>query len=60
MSDENKAKKITVTIKPEVLKELDRLAEEWGVTRSGMITILTKLRVDQEYSELLADLSRDR
>lgn len=37
---EDKAKRVSVTLKPDVLKSLDKLAEEWGTSRSGMITIL--------------------
>lgn len=56
---EEKAKKVTITIKPDVLKDLDKLASEWGTTRSGMITILTKLRIDHDYSEELAYLLKE-
>jgi metal-responsive CopG/Arc/MetJ family transcriptional regulator len=56
----NEAVRVTITIRPEVLKELDRMAEEWGTSRSGMITILTKLRVDYEMSELMAEASTER
>lgn len=44
MSEDEKAKRISVTLKPEVIKELDDFAEQWGVSRSGMISVLVKLR----------------
>lgn len=47
MSDE-KSKKILITLKPDILEELDKMADEWGTSRSGMIAILTKLRKEQE------------
>ena len=56
MEQKSEVKRVQVTLKPEILRELDRLAVEWGTTRSGMITILTKLRVDHDNSELLASL----
>ena len=43
-----KSKKIMMTLKPEIVEELDKMAKEWGTSRSGMVTILTKLRRDQE------------
>lgn len=43
-------KRIQITLKPDVVAELDKMAEEWGTSRSGMITILTKLRRDYEKS----------
>lgn len=51
---DEKAKKVTITIKPDVLRDLDKLASEWGTTRSGMITILTKLRINHDQLEELA------
>lgn len=53
-------KRVQITLRPQVLTELDRLADEWGTTRSGMITILTKLRVDHDNSELLAEFVKDK
>lgn len=53
-------KRVQITLRPQVLVELDRLADEWGTTRSGMITILTKLRVDHDNSELLAEFVKDK
>ena len=53
-------KRVQITLRPQVLAELDRLADEWGTTRSGMITILTKLRVDHDNSELLAEFVKDK
>lgn len=47
MSDD-KPKKIMITLKPDIVEELDRMAKEWGTTRSGMVTILTKMRVEHE------------
>lgn len=47
MSDD-KPKKIMITLKPDIVEDLDRMAKEWGTTRSGMIAILTKLRKEQE------------
>lgn len=46
----NNFKRIQITLKPDVVAELDKMAEEWGTSRSGMITILTKLRRDYEKS----------
>lgn len=43
MSEEEKAKRISVTLKPEVISVLDELADDWGTSRSGMISILVKL-----------------
>ncbi|NLM66824.1 MAG: hypothetical protein GX180_06580 [Enterococcus sp.] len=57
---DDKAKRVQMTLKPDVVDELDRLAKEWGTTRSGMVTILTKLRVDHDSSELLAEKMKDR
>ena len=45
---EEKSKKIMMTLKPDILEELDNMAKEWGTSRSGMVTILTKLRRDYE------------
>ena len=45
---EEKSKKIMMTLKPEIVEELDKMAKEWGTSRSGMVTILTKLRKEQE------------
>ena len=53
-------KRVQITLRPQVLVELDRLVDEWGTTRSGMITILTKLRVDHDNSELLAEFVKDK
>lgn len=47
MSEEN-VKRIQITLKPEIAEQLDLMAEEWGTTRSGMVTILTKLRREYE------------
>ena len=56
----NKAKRVQMTLRPEIVEELDRLADEWGTTRSGMVTILTKLRVSHDNSELLAESVKDK
>lgn len=45
---EEKSKKIMMTLKPDIVEELDNMAKEWGTSRSGMVTILTKLRRDYE------------
>ena len=55
----NKSKRVQMTLKPEIVDELDRLADEWGTTRSGMVTILTKLRVANDKNELLAEILKD-
>ena len=57
--EKNKAKRVQMTLKPEIVEELDRLADEWGTTRSGMVTILTKLRVSHDELELLVELLKD-
>lgn len=44
MPEEEKAKRLSITLKPDVIKELDNFAEQWGVSRSGMISILVKLK----------------
>lgn len=54
-----KSKRVQMTLRPEVVEDLDRLAKEWGTTRSGMVTILTKLRVSHDEIELLAELLKD-
>lgn len=46
----NNFKRIQITLKPDVITELDKMAKECGTSRSGMITILTKLRRDYEKS----------
>lgn len=46
--DNEKSKKIMMTLKPDVVEELDKMAKEWSTSRSGMVTILTKLRRDYE------------
>lgn len=55
----HKAKRVQMTLRPEIVEELDRLADEWGTTRSGMVTILTKLRVAHDKTELLAEILKD-
>ena len=52
-------KRVQITLRPQVLEDLDRLADEWGTSRSGMITLLTRLRVDFERSELMADMYKN-
>lgn len=54
-----KSKRVQMTLRPEVVEDLDILAKEWGTTRSGMVTILTKLRVSHDEIELLAELLKD-
>ena len=44
MPEDEKAKRLSITLKPEVIKDLDDFAEKWGGSRSGMISILVKLR----------------
>lgn len=51
-----KVKRFQITLKPEVAKELEKMAEEWGTSRSGMITILTKLRRDYERESFENDI----
>lgn len=53
---DDKAKKVTVTLKPDVLASLDKLAEEWGTNRSAMIAILVKLRMSHDHLEEIASL----
>lgn len=48
MSCESESIRITITLKPNILKELDRLAKEWGTSRSGMVTNLTQLQIKHE------------
>lgn len=60
MSINEQSKRITVSLKPDTIEILDKLAKEWGTTRSGMITILAKLRVDHDHSEMLADAFKER
>lgn len=50
MSEEKKAVRLNISLKPDVIDELDRMADLWGTTRSGMVTILIKLRSDQDKS----------
>lgn len=50
MSD--KIKRFQITLKPDIAEELDKMAEEWGTTRSGMVTILTKMRREHEKDRL--------
>lgn len=60
MSNDKKVKRVQITLKPEVLNDLDKLADEWGTTRSGMVTILTRLRLEHDRTEELAEVLRDR
>lgn len=53
---DDKAKKVTITLKPDVLVALDKLAEEWGTNRSVMIAILVKLRMNHDHFEEIASL----
>lgn len=53
---EEKSKKIMMTLKPEIVDELDRMAKQWGTSRSGMVTILTKLRSEYERERLEHDV----
>lgn len=48
MAEKSKSKPVNITLKPEVLKKLDELAKEWGVSRSGMVTILTNKAIVKE------------
>lgn len=50
-------KRIQITLKPDIIIELDKMAEEWGTSRSGMITILTKLRRDYERERFESDIA---
>ena len=38
---DERSQPVNITLKPDVIKKLDALAKEWGVSRSAMITILT-------------------
>lgn len=48
MAEEKKAVKVTITLKPDVLNNLDDLAEEFGLSRSGMITVLVQNRIRED------------
>lgn len=57
VSEENlKVKRVQITLKSDVADELDKMAQEWGTTRSGMVTILTKLRRDYEREKYERDI----
>lgn len=44
---------INVTLKPSVLDLLDEMAEDWGLSRSGMIAALVKIQDQQNKSVAL-------
>lgn len=62
---DNRAVPITITIKPDVLKKLDSFAEDFGISRSGMIAVLVKNRVREDeamkmtndFKEMLSKMS---
>ena len=43
-----KVKRYQITLKPNIAYELDKMADEWGTTRSGMIATLIKLKKEEE------------
>lgn len=52
---ENASIKVNVTFKENVLQVLDRYAEEWGLSRSAMLTALIMGKYEQEKAaEMLA------
>lgn len=62
---DNRAVPITITIKPDVLEKLDSFAEDFGISRSGMIAVLVKNRVREDeamkmtndFKEMLSKMS---
>lgn len=48
MEEEEKSAKATITLKPAVLENLDKLASDFGLSRSGMITVLVKNRIRED------------
>lgn len=58
MSDDEKAKIVSVSLKPEVIRELDSLAESWGTSRSGMISILVKMN-QREIENNMSDYAEE-
>lgn len=45
---EEKVVKATITLKQSVLENLDRFANEFGLSRSGMIAVLVQNRVRED------------
>lgn len=43
-----KVKRYQITLKPSVADDLDKMADQWGVTRSAMIANLIKLKKEEE------------
>jgi len=49
MSDDKLiSSKATITLRSDVLEELDKMASDWGLSRSGMITTLVKMRLRED------------
>lgn len=53
---EDNKKRVNVMLRPSVLFELDRLAREWGTSRSEMIAKLVKIHDGDSFLDMAIEM----
>ncbi|HFU4369979.1 TPA: hypothetical protein ACGO9H_002083 [Streptococcus suis] len=56
MQMEDNKIRVNVMLRPSVLSELDRLASEWGTSRSEMIAILVKIHEGDRFFDMAIEM----